>query len=371
MKKVILGTFLLCILITSSTGVYAQDKSEDIKKLSIEEAIKEGIKNSNEIKLSDLDIQIKEIELNQANYREKKYKKGNNDNFSGTIEGFQLDANMVSKNAEYEFQEEKIKKEYKIENLKYNITKYYYLAIQARDKLFIAQNNLENVENNKNIVNKKFDAGLASKSDLIMADINLSEAKTTLERASNDAKKSLRELNKQLSYSLDTEIELTSDFNEADFLSDLNKDLEKAYKNRFDMIKIKNKYEIAKLDFETNAIKYSENTYTYKYKERNVVKVENLLKEVKSDVEFDIKSKYDEVNVLKRQIDIAKYQVEKEKEQLRLKQSSYNAGMTTLIEVKQAFNNLYKAQIYLDETVSNYNLSILDYNKCVSIGEIG
>lgn len=366
MKK-LRALVLALMIIMSSILSYADDVPEsNVKKLSLELAISEAVKNSNDIKISDLDIEVKEIELDQANYTERK----NKSNSDGTVQGFQIDANMLSKKALYALDEEKIKKDYKIENLKNDTTKYYYLALQSRDYLNVTNNNLENTQRNRDIVKKKFDLGVSSKSDLIMADISLDEAKINVEKAKLSFEKSLRALNMTLNYPLDTKFELTSNFSEQSFNTDLNKDLENAYKQRFDMIQLNHDYDIVKLDFDTNAKRYPENTYTYKYKQQAVAKVGNLFSDVKREIEFDIKTKYDAIISAKKQIDLSKTNVEKAKEGLRLKELSYNSGMGTLLEVRESSNQLYEAQVSLSESISNYNLSILEYNKAVKIGNI-
>ncbi|WFD11790.1 TolC family protein [Tepidibacter hydrothermalis] len=372
MKKILISILLLVLTLLYSKLTYAESGVEnDIKKLSLEQAVEIGINNSTDIKTTDLDIEIKEIELDKAKHNEKKYENAKDYGFSlGTVEGFQLDSNMFSKSAEYSLEEEKIKKNYKVEDIKYNVIRAYYDAIQSRDSLNVTKDNLKNIQRNRDEVSNKLKLGVASKSDLLMADISLDEAKSNVEKARTDFQKSLRNLNMTLNYPLETKLYLTSDFKEVDFDTDLEKDLEEAYNQRFDMIKMNHNYEIVKLDFETNFIKYPENTYTYKIKERNVTKIENLLSDNKRNIEFDIKGKYDAVISGKKQISLAKANVERAKEGLRLKNLSYSSGMCTILEVKQSTNQLYNAQLCLSSSISSYNLAILDYKKAITIGAI-
>ncbi len=366
MKRLVLSLLLVCMTLVTSILTYADTPQvNDAKKLSLNQAIDEGIKNSTDLKVLNLNIEIKEIELDQANRNEKNYKGS-----AGTVEGFKLDANMYSKAAQNALDEEKIKKDYKIEDLKYKTTQAYYGALQAKDYYEVTNNNLTNAQKSRDNVKKKYDLGVASKSDLYMADIALDEAKANLETKKTDMQSAYRKLNMTLNYPLDTKIELISKFEEKKFDVDLNKDILTAYENRFDMIKMTHDYEIVKLDFETNSVKYPSNTYVYKTKERNVAKIENLMANSKQMVEFDIKKKYDSVNNNIRQIEIAKSKVDKANEGLRLKKLSYDAGMSTLLEVQEAANTSYSANISLSQAVSSYNLSIIDYNKAVKIGTV-
>ncbi|CAH2212252.1 TolC family protein [Tepidibacter aestuarii] len=369
MKKIVIGILLVVVTLIGSINAYADEKVvEDKINISIDQAIEEAIKSSTDLKTSDLDIEIKEIELDEAKHTEKKY--DNSDVSLGTVEGFQLDANMISRKAEYALEEEKIKKNYKIEGIKYNATQAYYGALKAREYMNVAKDNLENVQRNRDIVNKKYELGVASKSDLIMADISLNEAKASFEKSKTDLEKAYRSLNIVLNYPLDTKIELTSSFNEEVFDEDLNKDLEKAYESRFDIIQMNHNYELVKLDFETNSIMYPSNTYKYKTKERNLAKIESSLADAKKMVEFDIRGKYDDIVNAKNQIELAKAKVQKAEEVLKLKEYSYNAKLGTLLEVDNALNQLYNAQISLSNAISSYNLAVIEYNKAVNIGNI-
>lgn len=369
MKRLVLSVLLVGMTLITSILAYADTpQTNDTKKLSLNQAIDESIKNSTDLKVSDLDIEIKEIEYDKAKRSEKKYE---NAEFSlGTVEGFQLDSNMYSKAAQNALDEEKIKKDYKIEDLKYKTTQAYYGALQTKDYYEAAKNNLTNAQNSRDNVKKKYDLGVASKSDLYMADIALADAKANLETAKTNTQSAYRGLNMILNYPLDTKIELISKFEQKKFDVNLKKDILISYEKRFDMIQMNNNYEIVKLDFESNSIKYPSNTYVYKTKERNVAKIENLMTDSKQMVEFDLKSKYDKVNNNRTQIEIAKSNVDKANEVFRLKKLSYDAGMSTLLEVQEAANTSYSTNIALSKAISDYNLSIIDYNKAVNIGNV-
>ncbi|MCT4508052.1 MAG: TolC family protein [Tepidibacter sp.] len=372
MKKLVANILLTFIILLTSTLSYADNEPlESARKISLNQAIEEAIKNSTQVKVIDLDIQIKEIELDKAKHKEKKYEDVKDYGFSlGTVQGFQLDANMLSKQAEYGLEEEKIKKNYLKEDIKYNVTRAYYGVLQLRDYKNASKDNLENVQRNRDNVNNKYGLGVASKSDLVMADISLNEAKANFEKAKIDLEKTYRSLNMILNYPLSTKLELISNFEEQSFNKDLDKDLNKAYESRFDIIKMNHNHELVKLDFETNSIKYPSNTYKYKTKERNLAKIKSVVQDIKKSVEFDIRGKYDNVENQKKQIELAKTTVEKAKEGVKIKESLYDAKMGTLLEVDNALNQLYKAQVALSRAVSNYNLAVIDYEKSVNIGKI-
>ncbi len=393
MKKILVAILLVSLLLTFSLFSYGTDElnndetAETFKSLSLEEAIEEGIKNSIQLKINDLDIGVKKMELSQARQTEREYEDFRTflDTMEsgmagqierelsplGTVEGFQLEANMLSKSAKFALEEEELKKEYIKKDIEYNVTFVYYGVLQAIDYVGITKNSLENIQKNKDIIDKKFELGLVSKSDVLMTEIALNEANINMEKAKEDMQKALRALNMILNYPLDTELELTSDFKQETFVSDLSEDIEKAYETRFDMIQIQHNYELVELDFITTAYRYTPNTYKYKYKNSNLLKMENILKSSKQNIEFDIRNKYDAINSAYRQIKLAEANVAKAEEGLRIVEQTYDVGMATIQDVKETITHLYGAELALSGAISNYNLAILEYNKAVQLGVVG
>ena len=206
MKRILATILLISILLTFSSFTYGTDElnngevTETFKSLSLEEAIEEGIKNSTQLKISDLEIKVKETEFREARGQERKYEDAGIS--LGTVEGFQLEANMLSKSAKFALEEEKLKKEYLKEDIKYNVILDYYGALQAMDYVNITKSSLENIQRNKDIIDKKFELGLVSKSDVLMTDIALNEANINMEKANEDMQKALRGLNMVLNYPL-------------------------------------------------------------------------------------------------------------------------------------------------------------------------
>ena len=370
MKKTVLSILLVFIITISPLSPYQKNLlAEDvITTLSLEEAINKGIENSTQLTISELEIEVKKVELSEARHQEKKYQKTGVS--IGTVDGFALDANMLSKKAEYALEEEKLKQEYLKENIKLNVMSAYYGALQAEEYLHVTNSTLDNLQRNHDIIKKKFNLGMVSKSDLYMSEIALNEGEINVEKAKENVKKAFRALNMTLNSPLDTKLKLTSDFAQNDFQTNLNEDVEVAYTKRFDIIQLNNNYQLVKLDFETNAIVYTPNTFIYKYKERNVAKMENLLHNAKLNIEFDIKGKYDEIESAKKQIALAKANVEKAKEGLRLRELSYHAGTGTILEVKEAITQLHNAQLAVSNAITSYNLKILEYHKAVNLGTI-
>lgn len=380
MKK-ISSLLVVSILLTNLffVNVFAnEENNSEVLDLSIEKAIEDGIKNSDLIEIQKYAIEVEEVKRRQAISQERKYDDAvdmANDfgirlELEGSDEGIYLSNNMLSEQAEVSLEREKLKNEYNIEDLKMNITKAYYMSLIASKNLDIAKNNLENTKRNEEIVNKKYELGVASKSDLLFAQIEVDEAKANLETAKTNKEKAFRSLNMVLDYDLDTQLNLTSEFQKVENEKDLENDLKKSYETRLDYVDSKNTAELARKDLETLDDRYGENTYKYRIAQGNTLRAEKAFDAKEKGVEFDVKNKFDAIDSEYRKIELAKSTVEKAKEALRLKELSYEAGMGTLLQVKEARNSLYKAELNLSNSILNYNIAILDYKKAVTIGNI-
>ncbi|WXR62312.1 TolC family protein [Peptostreptococcaceae bacterium AGR-M142] len=380
MKK-ISSLLVVSILLTNLffVNVFAnEENNSEVLDLSIEKAIEDGIKNSDLIEIQKYAIEVEEVKRRQAISQERKYDDAvdmANDfgirlELEGSDEGIYLSNNMLSEQAEVSLEREKLKNEYNIEDLKMNITKAYYMSLIASKNLDIAKNNLENTKRNEEIVNKKYELGVASKSDLLFAQIEVDEAKANLETAKTNKEKAFRSLNMVLDYDLDTQLNLTSEFQKVENERDLENDLKKSYETRLDYVDSKNTAELARKDLETLDDRYGENTYKYRIAQGNTLRAEKAFDAKEKGVEFDVKNKFDAIDSEYRKIELAKSTVEKAKEALRLKELSYEAGMGTLLQVKEARNSLYKAELNLSNSILNYNIAILDYKKAVTIGNI-
>ena len=378
-KRGAMGVLAAFLILASSIFTYAEDgtdskttqieeKTDESKtiQLSIEDAIEEAIKNSDAVEISNLELETKKIELKEAKNNEKNYR--DSDYSPGTVQGIQLGSKFFSTAADYALEEEAIKQKKTVEDIKYNATNAYYGVLNAKSALDAAIDNLDNSKRSHEIVSKKYELGVVSKSDLLIAQYSLDEAVASMENAQNSYKNATMALDMIIGRPLDTELELTSTYAKEGFSADIKTDIQTAYDSRLDVKQMQHGYELAKLDFETNSVKYTSNTFVYKKKELAAKKAEQSLDDLKLNVEFDIKQKYNGITTKKRNMEIKNAALEKAKEALRLTELSYDAGYKTILDVREARNILYYAQLGYDSEVSQYNLSIIDYNKAVNIG---
>jgi|GEM_PF-924325 len=387
MKRSAIAIMAGFLVLASSIMTYAQEtpaaevaapaaaaEAEAAKpvQLSLEKAIEDALKNSSAIEIADLELETKTVELSQAKRTESKYSDSDSSTYqylSGTLEGFQLDKKVSSTAATYALEEEKIKREKSIEDIKYNATRAYYGVMSAKGALDAATDNLDNTKRSLEIVNKKYELGVVSKSDLIIAQLSLDEAVSTMENAQNTYQNAVMGLNLVMNYPLQTELVLTSPYSMAKFAAKVEEDIKAAFEKRLDVKSAQHGAQLAQLDIDATKIVYTPNTYVYRKKELALKKAQKALESMKLSVEYGIRGKYNDISTNLRNIDLKKAKLEKAKEQLRLTELSYDAGYKTILDVRQARNILYYAQIDYDGEIAAYSLSVLDYNKAVNIGD--
>ncbi|MZQ75897.1 MAG: TolC family protein [Peptoclostridium sp.] len=341
-------------------------------QLSLEKAIEDALKNSSAIEIADLELETKTVELSQAKRTESKYSDSDSSTYqylSGTLEGFQLDKKVSSTAATYALEEEKIKREKSIEDIKYNATRAYYGVMSAKGALDAATDNLDNTKRSLDIVKKKYELGVVSKSDLIIAQLSLDEAVSTMENAQNTYQNAVMGLNLVMNYPLQTELVLTSPYSMAKFAANVEEDIKAAFEKRLDVKSAQHGAQLAQLDLDATKVVYTPNTFVYRKKELALKKAQKALESMKLSVEYGIRGKYNDISTNLRNIDLKKAKLEKAKEQLRLTELSYDVGYKTILDVRQARNILYYAQIDYDGEIAAYSLSVLDYNKAVNIGD--
>lgn len=378
-KKTISKSMIIILSIMMIFNITVSAESNIKTTLSLEEAIRIGIENSPQIELNRINLEKLKVELSEARSSERDYRQLQKDDpynpigqaaIVGTETGFLLEEEARSKGKEFEIEEANMKEDYIVKNLESGITGAYYGVLQTKDAVDVQKATLGNLQRNYEIVKKQLELGISSKSELYITEISLNEGIVNFSKAENNYKRALRGLNNVLNYPLDTKLSLTSDYKENDSNIDLNKDLDYAFRNRYDLIIQQNTKELAELQFKVTKRKYTPNTYKYKYAESTLKTMETLINNQNKTIEADIKGKYDEIKTAKEEIKLMDSNIQKAKEGLRLSKLSYELGTGTSLEVNEAIVMLNSSELGKSNAVSNYNTSLLEYDRSVNIGQI-
>jgi outer membrane protein TolC len=95
---------------------------------------------------------------------------------------------------------------------------------------------------------------------------------------------------------------------------------------------------------------------------------EKLAKDVPAKIEIDLRNKAAGLEDKKAALESAKAMKAYAEEGYRLISISYDAGMTTLAELQQAQENVYKAGLGVSAAVSDYDLAAYEYRYAQDVG---
>lgn len=372
-KKKLVSVAIATLLITSNAFVFADQEQvkQEIKikdVMSLEDAQKEALANTNLLPILDLDKKIKELALEKAGNAERNFKRSKKISVAGNVEEYMLDDKVMSLKADLDLKHLDLEKQYKLETLKNNVTKAYYSVLNAQNAYQAALDNLEHTNRSFEIIKSKNQLGVASKSDLIFGEISLKDAQLKVQKSKDIVDSAKMAFNKLLNYPLTHSVTLTSSFIENKKDYKLEDDVKKALDTRRDIIELRDDLDVSKKDLKANSYMYTPNTYVYQEKELNINKMEQGFSDLKLQIEFEVRNQSNVIKTSLKEIESQKYQLEKTKEALRLVELSYEAGLKTVQDVREARNQNYVAQIGLYDAISNYNLALLEYDRIVNLG---
>lgn len=362
--KIAISTTLACGIMINTISFAAEVKTS----LSLEEAIKVGIENSDMLEITKAGLETAKIGLRQTENAERSFEKLG---IRGSSQQeFMMEEGIQSKKAEIgkktiDMQLESIEKQ-----LELNISKLYYAVLQTKDFLEIEKDNYKNLETNYNIVKKKYELGSASKHDFNMMEIDLNNGKMEVEKAEDTYKETLRALNNALDYPLDTKLELTTGFVPKQMVVNLDNDLKTAYEKRYDYVLANSNVEIARETFRVVQMSYTPNTYAYRLQDEEVKIAELKAKTTRNTIEADIKAKFDKINTSKRQVEMMEANIKKAEEGVRVLNVQYELNMVTMDKVNEALVGLNKAKLGKANAIGEYNTALIDYELAVKIGQI-
>ena len=297
--------------------------------------------------------------------------------------------------------------EYEIEklNLIYGVKKAYYGALKAGNDLKIRQGSLEEKSKNLEVTKHLLETGGIMKKDLMMANVELAQAKFALKKSENDYAISLMNLKSVLALDLSLDIGLDSSSVPRSLEINLEQALSKALESGPTARKLKADVKAAERDIdkaESNFMRPRlslEGEYGYvndrPRPDNNYWSVECKVtfpifdggqswaeiqeakaalkhvkageKDVKSKMELDIRTAYSRIEELRVLLPAMEESVKQAQENLRVENNIYEEGLVLTLEVVRAKNLLKSVE-------ADYLASIYDYNLAVaalecSIGE--
>lgn len=246
----------------------------------------------------------------------------------------------------------------------------YYNVLIAEKTIEINKAKLASANEQLRVINLKFNTGSATKAEVLSGEMSVQQAQTELDSANDDLNMSKLNLLNGLNLPFDTEVILTSkDLNYVPTQQlNLNAAIEKAKKDRTEIIEAENALEVQKIKTHVYTAYYTSNLRQHKAAVEELKDAELNVPQAYKDVELDVRKSY--LNLVKAERSLVNMDktVELAKEAARINKLLYANGMAAAADVISADANLAEAEIGRYQVLVAYNLSKLMFDNSNLIG---
>jgi outer membrane protein TolC len=233
-------------------------------------------------------------------------------------------------------------------SLRTNVESAYINLLEAHEKLELAKANVERTKRAFQLTSKRFEQGLAIKSEVLDSEIMLEQAQVGILSAQSSIDVAWMNFNQLIGRDLDSQVDLQTTKLELPDINYTNDELvELAYGNRIDLQSLE-----LNLSTEQKTLEIYESTYhnvndSVKSQRYVVEKAKLDVQNTKQNIELQVLKAYNQWNSSRNQLTILEKSVEKANESLRLAELSYVNGVAISYEVLSAQIGLKEAEANL------------------------
>lgn len=363
-----IGLLLTAMTILTFGIIYADEQSQNkTYNLSMEEAVELGLKNNEAVKIAQLDIEKNQVISKKASSQ-----------WSKAPENSMIETKLLS-DGYYKRQSEmaaKLSRKSKTlieQKIELGIKNSYYEISRSIKDIEVKEENVSRVLEQQRIAEAKLKIGTGIKQEVLTAQAAVEEANLSLANAKDDLTYKKMEFNKLSGIPSDAIVNLTDDvINNIGLQATENIDLgdrvSEAQKNRIEVIQAQENAEVSKLYFDIVSSYSAENTYDYRAANYEKEKAINELNDVMQNVELSVNNAFLNMQKAARAISVYEKNAASLKEAYRLSQLSYEAGVGIQMDVLNAQNLLYNAELSYVQSLHNYNLAKLNFEASYGIG---
>lgn len=319
--------------LSQNTGLRITQKDEIASQAALDEA-----KGQNGISVSASDS------LSGSKKNGQEQSSSNSLSVSGSLPLYTGGANEANiKKSDLGLQASKLTTERERENLKLDVIKAYYDALEARRTVDVRQETVDKYQDHYTNVSQLYAAGSKARIDVIRSSVELSNAQQDLIKAQNAYEVDLASLRNYINMDRNEPLTLTSDFSYDRFDIDMDSCIDYAYRNRKDLLIDQYKY-----DQQDQAVKAAKAGYLPTLKANLGLSGDNSFQPSSDSSRgvsggltlswniFDSGVTRAQVTAAENQRDIAKLTLDKDKEDIDLsvRQAYYN-----MREAEKRFNS--------------------------------
>ena len=279
------------------------------------------------------------------------------------------------------------------QTIKLNATNAYFSLLQARNLVTLNQESVERLEAHLKNVQLQYEVGTVAKTDVLRSEVELADAKQNLIKAENSYDIAMASLNNVIGLSLDSEVKPKEELRHEEYSGTLADSLTYSLTKRPDLMQAEKQIDIARkgvtiaradqrptvaatgsqkwsgTDFPgednngwTVGVAVSMNVFDsgvtsgkVKSAKASVVSAEESYRQVKDQVQLDVRTAYLNMKEAEKRIDTSSVAVAKAEEDYKIAQVRYGAGVGTNLDVMDA-------QVALTQAKTNYVQALYDYN---------
>lgn len=256
-----------------------------------------------------------------------------------------------------------------LNSIEQTAVKMYYSVLLAQDNVTAAKDNLSIQNSILANVQKKFNAGVAAKKDVLSAKTEVTDAESKLKTAEVALNNAKMNFNVMMAYPLLQNVVLTDTLKElAAPTTTLTEAINNAMTNRMEPKDAALTAQIQEIILNNLKLTVATNSATYLRQQVAYLQAKQAADNAPIKMEQDIRSQYMGLEEKTAALKSAKETVAFTKESFRLAQISYDAGVNTLTDVQSAQLAAFRANQGLAAVIQEYNLAIYDYKYAQGVG---
>lgn len=327
------------------------EQTDGVAAFTLQMAIEFALETSPAIKLAQIDYAEAEMawQMAQANH---------------LLSGSQLEL----KQAELQFR--KAANQYALakQDVAQVVEEAFYSVLRAEAALRSAEDALARAKKQDEIVQRKFDSGIAPELDLIEARNNLTARQAELAQAISDLEISRMRFNRALGRPLLAPVSLVQEDTTYDEVAiGLEEAIEYALTNRFELIA-----GAAEVKLREEEVVLKDNDYTPEMEKRRIryalERAKLNQKDLEMQIQLSVRESYSQLIRAQSQIALLQGKVELAARRLEIAEVRYNAGLSTIVELIDAQNALSDAEAQATAAIYDYNLAKANFYR--SIGKL-
>jgi len=353
---------------TNATVSETKISEPRVYTLSLEEAIKLAKTDNPELNVCDIKMESSEVSLDAARDNKRDSKEVLVNVTTGLSIAYVKEGYYIKAN-ESAIRLGELEKKQVESKIAYNVTQKYFNYKLKERLIEIADKAYNLAVENKETVNKMYQLGMVTELEVRNADVMVTQSKIAKENHIRD----LEILKEDLKIALqldgtDCSFVLTDDIDYEDYAPDLEKDLEKAMQNRYDVNALREAAGLSKLYYDITKQYIADQTVAYNNAKSDYMQKEYNYTNGSKQIALSIRNSYNAIISAKSNISVAEMNLAIKKTEYEAAKLKFEMGMITNTELTEKLNNLSQYEVNLENAKLAYKLAVENYKYQISIG---